>query len=105
MLVVLTITKPWHTLHTLPVREILRRQAVHHRNDQVLRIGLAQRRVDAARIGIRFGDFYARHLIEALGLAPQGGVVRVSIAHYNTVDEMTRLVECLAHAIAELRPR
>ena len=63
------------------------------------------RRVDAARLGIRFGDFYARHLIEALGLAPQGGVVRVSIAHYNTVDEMTRLVECLAHAIAELRPR
>ncbi len=63
------------------------------------------RRVDAARLGIRFGDFYARHLIEALGLAPQGGVVRVSIAHYNTVDEMTRLVECLAHAIADLRPR
>ena len=62
------------------------------------------RRVDQARIGIRFGDFYARHLIEELGLAPQGGVVRVSIAHYNTLDEMTRLVECLDKAITELRP-
>jgi len=61
------------------------------------------RQVDTARIGIRFGDFYARHLIEALGLAPQGGVVRVSIAHYNTLDEMTRLVDCLDRAIAQLR--
>lgn len=60
------------------------------------------RKIDAARIGIRFGDFYARHLIEELGLAPQGGVVRVSIAHYNTLDEMTRLVDCLDRAIAEL---
>ncbi|WP_339515169.1 cysteine desulfurase-like protein [Pseudomonas sp. RL_15y_Pfl2_60] len=62
------------------------------------------RRIDPARIGIRFGDFYARHLINELGLAQQGGVVRVSIAHYNTVEEMTRLVACLAEAIAELRP-
>ena len=60
------------------------------------------RKIDAARIGIRFGDFYARHLIEGLGLAPRGGVVRVSIAHYNTLDEMTRLVDCLDRAIAEL---
>ncbi|MDP2242378.1 cysteine desulfurase-like protein [Pseudomonas sp.] len=61
------------------------------------------KRIDEARIGIRFGDFYARHLIEELGLAQQGGVVRVSIAHYNTVEEMTRLVSCLAEAITALR--
>ncbi|MFX8504407.1 aminotransferase class V-fold PLP-dependent enzyme, partial [Acinetobacter baumannii] len=42
------------------------------------------RRVDAHGIGIRFGDFYARRLIEALGLQVHGGVVRISIAHYNT---------------------
>jgi selenocysteine lyase/cysteine desulfurase len=62
------------------------------------------RRLDAHGIGIRFGDFYARHLIEALGLAGQGGVVRVSIAHYNSLDEMQRLVAHLDQAIAELRP-
>lgn len=62
------------------------------------------RRVDNHRMGIRFGDFYARRLIEQLGLTPYGGVVRVSIAHYNTVDEMNRLVAHLAQAITELRP-
>lgn len=61
------------------------------------------RRIDAAQIGIRFGDFYARHLIEELGLTRHGGVVRVSIAHYNTVDEMQRLVEHLGRAITDLR--
>lgn len=62
------------------------------------------RRVDNHHMGIRFGDFYARRLIEQLGLTPYGGVVRVSIAHYNTVDELNRLVEHLAQAIKELRP-
>ena len=62
------------------------------------------RRLDDQGIGIRFGDFYARHLIEQLGLARFGGVVRVSIAHYNTLDEMQRLVRHLADAINELRP-
>lgn len=62
------------------------------------------RRVDAHRMGIRFGDFYARRLIEELGLTRYGGVVRVSIAHYNSVDEIERLVTHLAQAITELRP-
>ncbi|WP_296186406.1 cysteine desulfurase-like protein [Pseudomonas sp. UBA1879] len=62
------------------------------------------RRVDGHRMGIRFGDFYARRLIERLGLTPHGGVVRVSIAHYNSVDELNRLVEHLREAITELRP-
>ena len=43
---------------------------------------------DQFGIGIRFGDFYAKRLIESLGLDAQGGVVRVSIAHYNTRDEI-----------------
>jgi cysteine desulfurase family protein (TIGR01976 family) len=50
------------------------------------------RHVDQFRIGIRFGDFYAKRLIEALGLDAQGGVVRVSIAHYNTAQEIDRLI-------------
>ncbi|WP_407316020.1 cysteine desulfurase-like protein [Pseudomonas sp. nanlin1] len=60
------------------------------------------RRVDEHRMGIRFGDFYARRLIEQLGLAPYGGVVRVSIAHYNSADELHRLVEHLDQAINDL---
>jgi selenocysteine lyase/cysteine desulfurase len=51
--------------------------------------------VDACRIGIRHGHFYAKRLIDALGLAAHGGVVRVSMVHYNTLDEVDRLVACL----------
>ena len=56
-------------------------------------------RMDAHGIGIRFGDFYARRLIEALDLGPYGGVVRVSIAHYNTMAEIERLVARLSEII------
>ena len=54
---------------------------------------------DRFGIGIRFGDFYAKRLIEALGLQAQGGVVRVSIAHYNTPEEIARLITQLDAAI------
>jgi cysteine desulfurase family protein (TIGR01976 family) len=57
------------------------------------------RHVDAHGIGIRFGDFYARRLIEALGLQAQGGVIRASIAHYNTAVEIDRLIQHLDEVI------
>jgi cysteine desulfurase family protein (TIGR01976 family) len=50
------------------------------------------RHLDRVGIGIRFGDFYARRLIERLQLQARGGVVRVSIAHYNTAAEIGRLI-------------
>jgi cysteine desulfurase family protein (TIGR01976 family) len=58
------------------------------------------RHVDKFNIGIRFGDFYARRLIEALNLQAQGGVVRVSMAHYNTLDEIDRLIRCLDEVLS-----
>ena len=58
------------------------------------------RHMDQHRIGIRFGDFYAKRLIETLGLQGQGGVVRVSIAHYNTAQEIERLLQHLDEVIA-----
>ena len=57
-------------------------------------------RVDAHGIGIRHGDFYAKRLIQALGLEERGGVVRVSMAHYNTVEEIDRLVQALEEALS-----
>lgn len=48
--------------------------------------------VDKYKIGIRFGDFYARRLIDDLGLAPRDGVVRVSMVHYNTIEEVDKLI-------------
>jgi cysteine desulfurase family protein (TIGR01976 family) len=55
--------------------------------------------IDAVNIGIRFGDFYAKRLIERLGLDALGGVVRVSIAHYNTMNEIERLIGHLQNVL------
>jgi len=57
------------------------------------------RHIDRFGIGIRFGDFYAVRLIQALGLVEHGGVVRVSIAHYNTLGEIDRLIQHLDEVI------
>jgi cysteine desulfurase family protein (TIGR01976 family) len=48
--------------------------------------------VDPFQIGIRFGDFYAKKIIEDLGLVDKDGVIRVSMVHYNTVDEVNKLI-------------
>lgn len=50
--------------------------------------------VDPHHIGIRYGDFYAKRLIHDLGLVEQNGVVRVSMVHYNTLEECDRLIDC-----------
>ena len=55
------------------------------------------RLVDRHRIGIRFGDFYARRLVDRLGIGD--GVVRVSAVHYNTVSEVERAVDAIGQAL------
>jgi cysteine desulfurase family protein (TIGR01976 family) len=45
------------------------------------------------------GDFYATGLIERLGLAESGGVVRIGLTHYNTSDEVDRVVGALARIV------
>lgn len=44
-----------------------------------------------AGIGARDGHMYAPRLMRRLGLDPDSGGVRVSLAHYNTVEEIRRL--------------
>jgi len=41
------------------------------------------------------GDFYATRLIEVLGLKDEGGVVRIGISPYNTLEEVDRTIEAL----------
>lgn len=48
-----------------------------------------------AGIGIRDGHLYAPRLMAALGLDPHDGAARVSLAHYNTVEEIHRFGEVL----------
>ncbi len=56
--------------------------------------------VDRSGIGIRHGHMYAYHLCEAAGLEPEDGVVRVSLVHYNTPEEIERLIEVFDRALA-----
>ena len=41
------------------------------------------------------GDFYATGLIERLGKAETGGVLRLGLVHYNTAAEVDRTLEAL----------
>lgn len=50
---------------------------------------------DARGIGIRHGHMYAYRLCQALGIPPEPGVVRASLVHYNTPEEVDRLIEVL----------
>ncbi|MGA7907245.1 MAG: cysteine desulfurase-like protein [Candidatus Sulfotelmatobacter sp.] len=48
-----------------------------------------------AGIGIRDGHMYAPRLMRRLGLDPENGAVRVSLAHYNNVEEIHRFGNAL----------
>ncbi|RBY96312.1 cysteine desulfurase-like protein [Blastococcus sp. TF02-8] len=67
--------------------------------------GMRPRQVAAelARAGICAwdGDYYARELFDALGVNEAGGAVRLGLMHYNTADEVGRIID----AVASLRPR
>lgn len=57
-------------------------------------------RVDPYNIAVRFGDFHARRLIEYLDIADRGGVLRVSMVHYNTLAEVDALIAALEEVLA-----
>jgi len=52
--------------------------------------------LEASNIAIGCGRFYANRLVDVLGVKnPEDGVLRVSFAHYNTMDEVERLIAAL----------
>ena len=52
------------------------------------------------RIAVAHGDFYAPRLLGGLGITDTNdGVVRASMAHYNTLDEVDRLIAALDRII------
>lgn len=62
--------------------------------------GAVARAMDDHGIAMRFGDFHSRRLVEHLGEDGNGGVLRVSMVHYNTVEQVDRLTEALAQIVA-----
>lgn len=47
------------------------------------------------KVACGYGHFYAYRLINALGINPEDGVVRLSLVHYNSEDEVSRLLNAL----------
>lgn len=56
--------------------------------------------MDAEKIAMRFGDFHSRRLAEYLGLTDHGGMLRVSMVHYNTLEEVDRFTAALDRILA-----
>ncbi|KAG6890159.1 hypothetical protein C0992_002964 [Termitomyces sp. T32_za158] len=54
-------------------------------------------------IGIRYGHFYAYSLVKELlpEVDIDDGVVRISLVHYNTVEETNRIIEILREVLAQ----
>ena len=62
--------------------------------------GMRPRQVaaDLARQGVCAwdGDYYARELFDAFGVNDDGGAVRLGLLHYNTAEEVDRLLDAVA---------
>lgn len=43
------------------------------------------------------GHFYAKGVVDQLGLTDQGGLIRIGFAHYNTEDEVAQVLEVIAN--------
>lgn len=93
-------------LHQHPkVRLIGRRKAseraatVAFTADNMSSAEIAQALADR-NFGVGVGDFYARRLIEALGIDPKDGAVRLSFVHYTHPDEVQRLIHALDEVLA-----
>lgn len=56
--------------------------------------GLAQRGVF-----VWDGNYYALNLMERLGLEEHGGALRIGLAHYNTAEEVDRIVAALREVV------
>jgi selenocysteine lyase/cysteine desulfurase len=41
------------------------------------------------------GNYYALGIMERLELEAKGGALRLGMAHYNTINEIDRVLECL----------
>jgi cysteine desulfurase family protein (TIGR01976 family) len=59
----------------------------------------AAEHMSRAGIFVWDGDFYATGLIERLGKAEHGGVLRLGLVHYNTAAEVDRTLEALASLV------
>jgi selenocysteine lyase/cysteine desulfurase len=55
--------------------------------------------LNAKGFGVRYGNFYSRRLCEQLRIDPSDGVVRISLAHYNSEEELDMLLKELGEVM------
>lgn len=72
-----------------------RSSVVSIRCDRITPAEIAKRLAER-KIAVGAGHFYAARLLEALGIDLERGVLRVSMVHYNTLEEVERLAEAIA---------
>lgn len=53
----------------------------------------------SCRLAAKHGHFHSRRLLEHLGIPAEDGVVRISLAHYNTPAEIQRLLDALGRIL------
>ena len=52
-------------------------------------------------IATKHGHFYAYRILKKMGLDPDDGVLRLSFAHYNTMNETARLIDALTDILGK----
>jgi selenocysteine lyase/cysteine desulfurase len=57
-------------------------------------------RMGEAGVGLRDGHLFAPRLMKRLGLSMATGAIRVSLVHYNTIDEIRRFERIAERVIA-----
>jgi selenocysteine lyase/cysteine desulfurase len=57
-------------------------------------------RMGEAGVGVRDGHLFAPRLMRRLGLATEAGAIRVSLLHYNKVEEIDRFATIFARIAA-----
>ena len=72
--------------------------AIH--SDRISPSDLADRLAER-KIAVGSGHFYAVRLLEALGIDPERGVLRVSMVHYNSMEEVDRLTSALREILTQ----
>jgi selenocysteine lyase/cysteine desulfurase len=58
-----------------------------------------------AGVGLRDGHLFAPRLMARLGLSMDSGAIRVSLVHYNTIDEIRRFEQIAERVLVGLKAR
>lgn len=64
--------------------------------------GAIARAMDDYGVAIRFGDFHSRRLVEDLQENVDNGVLRISMVHYNSLEQVDRATAALADVVSKM---